>query len=345
MRKRLFTWLARASETKWKSALLGAVVTALCGVGITVLATEVFQNYGGVLFLGLPSFCGFVSVFIYSLREERSPGSAYGVALLSMLLVGLMLCAFAIEGLICLVLAAPLALLAAAPGVCLGRAVAESYRSKHNPVLPVIGAVLLLPLLLGFESKLDLQPPTRKVVTAVDINSDAATVWNYVVAFPPIPEPTELIFRTGIAYPKDAKIVGTGVGAMRYCNFSTGPFVEPIRVWDKPRLLKFDVIRNPSPMREISFYPDLQPNHLHGFMVSEAGQFKLTQVNATTIRLEGTTWYHHKLWPTGYWGVISDGLIHTIHRRVLDHIKVQAEGKLAGGEANHRNIPPNGMVQ
>ena len=39
--------------------------------------------------------------------------------------------------------------------------------------------------------------------------------------------------RAGLAYPMRARIEGSGPGAVRYCEFSTGPFVEPIVTWDE----------------------------------------------------------------------------------------------------------------
>ena len=49
-------------------------------------------------------------------------------------------------------------------------------------------------------------------------------------------------FKTGLAYPLRARLVGAGVGAVRHCEFTTGAFVEPITVWDAPHRLAFDVI-------------------------------------------------------------------------------------------------------
>jgi hypothetical protein len=66
-------------------------------------------------------------------------------------------------------------------------------------------------------------------------------VWREVIAFSPIPEPQEFMFRLGVAYPMNAKITGEGVGAIRYCNFSTGSFVEPITHWEEHKRLAFDV--------------------------------------------------------------------------------------------------------
>ena len=143
--------------------------------------------------------------------------------------------------------------------------------------------------------------------------------------FGELPPPTEAIFRLGIAYPVRAEIQGRGVGAVRHCVFSTGLFVEPIEVWDEPRLLRFSVTRNPEPMREWTPYREVHPPHLNGFLVSRRGQFLLTPLPGGRTRLEGTTWYHHSMWPAPYWQVWSDAIIHTIHRRVLVHVKQLAE--------------------
>jgi hypothetical protein len=165
------------------------------------------------------------------------------------------------------------------------------------------------------------------VRTAIEVNAPPEKVWNQVVAFAEIPPPKELLFRAGIAYPMRAEISGHGVGAVRHCVFSTGPFVEPIEVWDEPRLLQFGVTANPAPLNEISPHGNIQPPHLHGYFVSEKGQFSLTALPGGRTRLEGTTWYQHTMWPAGYWHLWSDYIIHKIHLRVLEHIRVAVEEK------------------
>ena len=135
----------------------------------------------------------------------------------------------------------------------------------------------------------------------------------------------EWYFRAGLAYPMRARIEGLGPGAIRYCEFSTGPFVEPIEVWDEPRLLQFRVTENPAPMHERSPYGHIQPKHLHGYLVSERGQFRLTKLANGHTLLEGATWYQHGLWPAEYWKWWSDAIIHRIHLRVLNHVRMLAE--------------------
>jgi len=185
--------------------------------------------------------------------------------------------------------------------------------------------ILLVPASFGAERAANLRPPVYEVRTAIEVNAPPEKVWNQVIAFAEIPPPKELLFRAGIAYPIRAEITGRGVGAVRHCIFSTGPFVEPIEVWDEPRLLRFGVTANPAPLNELTPYGHIDAPHLHGYFVSEKGQFALTELPGGRTRLEGTTWYHDAMWPAAYWRLWSNYIIHRIHSRVLKHIRMQAE--------------------
>jgi hypothetical protein len=164
------------------------------------------------------------------------------------------------------------------------------------------------------------EPPLVAVTTSIEIDAPPERVWRHVVTFSELPPPEELYFKTGIAYPLRAEIRGSGVGAVRYCVFSTGPFVEPIEVWDEPKLLKFSVAAQPPAMDEASLWGDVRPPHLDDYLVSEGGQFLLTPLEGGRTRLEGTTWYRNKMWPADYWQLWSDMIIHRIHGRVLEHV-------------------------
>ena len=189
--------------------------------------------------------------------------------------------------------------------------------------------VALLPLILSAEAAMHRVAPTYRVDSEIIIDAPAATVWRNVVTFSEIPDAPEWYFRAGIAYPLRARISGRGPGAIRTCEFTTGPFIEPIEVWNEPRLLRFGVTSNPPPMRELSPYGKIDAPHLHGFLVSQRGQFALEELPGGRTRLTGSTWYQHHLWPAQYWRLWSDAIIHRIHLRVLRHIKTLSEG--AGG--------------
>lgn len=290
----------------WPAALLGAVLTA-----ISVFLVE---SYGAMLFVGTPVAIGF-------LAGMRAPDNAVSAAALAVLLTGGALLLFALEGVICLVMAAPLAVILAGIGGLLGESVGRQHELNHGQM----GALLaFVPLLMAAERSV-LEPPLREVVSSVEIDAPASAVWEHVIGFSQLPPPRRWVFTLGIAHPVRARIEGEGVGAVRYCEFSTGPFVEPITVWEPPRRLGFDVAAQPAPMHETSPYQVVHAPHLLDGLRSERGEFRLVPLSDSRTRLEGSTWYRLDMAPAPYWSLISDRLIHAIHQRVLEHVKNESE--------------------
>ena len=315
------TWLQRfIPDHPAGSAAMAVFITTLVGLAVTGLSVSAFTRYGWGLFVALPFGVGFLSVLLLGCHRPRTLSASLGVALIAVLLLGVALLALAFEGVICLAMAAPLgialALLGGGVAYCIQRRPTDDRRTTTM----FLGVLLGLPGIVGVEQVTDPAAPLFAVKTAVEIAAPPETVWHHVVSFSRLPEPTEWLFRAGIAYPIYATIDGTGVGAQRHCVFSTGEFVEPIEIWDAPRHLKFSVTNTPPPMREWTPYQHLHPPHLENFLVSEGGQFRLEPLPGGRTRLEGTTWYRHNMWPASYWRWWSDFIIHRIHLRVLKHI-------------------------
>ena len=313
-------WLDRVMpKSELGSAAMGVAVTAPLGLALTMLSTVQFRNYAWGLFLGTPFIVGFVSVMLYCYHGRRSLLGSFTVSLASVALLGGLILGAAIEGIICLFMAFPIAGVLALLGG--GFAYALQSALSSGPRAEIAGLlILLVPTAMSIEHAIGPQPETFAVTTAIDIDAPPVTVWRHVVTFSDVAPPTGWWFRTGIAYPVRARIDGTGPGAIRHCEFSTGAFVEPIEVWDEPRLLKFSVTQSPRPMNEWTPYGRLDAPHLEGYFRSKAGQFFLKPLPGGRTRLEGTTWYEHRVWPSSYWRWWSNALVHRIHRRVLDHI-------------------------
>lgn len=273
--------------------------------------------YGLTMFIVLLVLLGGLASWVF---RPATGGRAMALgAITVMLAVGSSLFA-GLEGLVCIVMALPLA----APLGALGSWLV--YRGEPSRLATGAGVAMLLllpPASITWDTQ--ARPPVFEVRSAITIAAPPERVWKHVVTFSELPEPREWFFRAGLAYPKRARIEGSGAGAIRYCDFSTGPFVEPIEVWNEPRLLRFRVTANPAPMHEWSPYAQVLPRHLHGYFVSRQGQFRLTPLPHNRTLLEGTTWYQHGLWPAEYWRWWSDAIIHRIHLRVLNHIRTLAE--------------------
>lgn len=291
------------------------------------LSVSGLGKYGWGVFVGLPFALGLGSVVLHGYHRQRSFGSCLAVSCLSVVFLGLALGALAIEGVICLAMAAPIGIGLAMMGGAIGYLIQlrpNTYREVPRILLIVL---LFSPIIIGAEYQ---HPPEASLIavrTAIEIDAPPEKVWRHVVSFSELPPPDSWLFNVGVAYPMRAEIKGTGVGAVRHCVFSTGPFVEPIEVWDEPRLLKFSVSAQPPAMRELS-YIEIDAPHLSNYLVSEGGQFFLTPLPGGRTRLEGTTWYRHRIWPATYWQVWSDTIIHRIHLRVLKHVKQLSEEQM-----------------
>jgi hypothetical protein len=313
----------RAYESRLPRALLAMGVGSLLGVGMLALSILGLNRYGAALFFGTPFVVGAMTAFLFNRVYPSSTRETQGVVVMTLGIIGGIALFTAQEGAVCIAMAAPLAIGIGAMGAVLGRWIGiRQTATLHGALI----AFVILPGAAALERDASVVPE-REVRSSIVIAAPPDVVWRHVIAFTPLPEPNELIFRIGIAYPKGAEIRGTGVGAVRRCEFSTGAFVEPITVWEPGRRLGFDVAEQPKPMQEWSPYADLAPPHLDGYFKARRGEFRLIPLADGRTRLEGSTWYEMRLQPEGYWDLFADALVHRIHLRVLRHIKTVAEGR------------------
>jgi len=311
------------AQRKHSGAILGFSLSVILGLALVAFSARALMQYAWGLFLGVPFLTGFVASWFLNSEVVRSKWATVKVCTLTTFVIGLGLFGFGYEGLFCLLMALPLALPFSFAG---GLVAQEVLRRQTRRNLPTFAASLaILPLVMLGEHAARLEPPVISVTTSVIIKAPVEVVWKNVIAFPPLKPPTEWLFRAGIAYPTSAQIVGSGPGATRYCRFSTGDFVEPITTWDENRLLAFDVSAQPQAMRELSPWRITPPHLEQNYMRSRHGQFRLIVLDKGRTLLEGTTWYQNYFWPQAYWREWSDAIVHQIHKRVLRHVKLQAE--------------------
>ncbi|HET6330603.1 MAG TPA: hypothetical protein VFF76_07435 [Holophagaceae bacterium] len=300
----------------WVAATGGAVVF----LGLMAVSIGLLGAYGITLFLGAPFLSGLAAA---RLLARLGPGSrpalrAISAALIAATLATAVMIAFALEGLVCILMASPIVILLASLGALIG---SLTYR----PIRPLAaGCSAALPLLLLLDGRTG-EPDIRVVTSDVVIAAQPEAVWDQVIAFPPLPPAKEWLFRAGVAAPLKADIDGAGAGAVRHCVFSTGAFVEPVTVWSPGRELSFSVAAQPDVLRELTLWAGPRPPHLDDYLQCVKGQFILEPLPGGRTHLVGRTWYRLRMAPEPYWGLWSDAFIHRIHMRVLNHVAMKSE--------------------
>jgi uncharacterized membrane protein YhaH (DUF805 family) len=301
------------------SAALGAVIF-LAAMGISI---GLLKEYGAGLFVGAPFFSGFAAVLLLIHLDPLAKfWRSFLAAAMACVLCFTPILFFAIEGLICLVMAAPILLVLVFLGAGLGYLVA---RGTRRPAPLAVSLAFGFPLIFALDLLFPTQPDLREVRSEIVVAAPPTVVWKHVISFSELPPPTELMFKVGVACPQRAVIHGSGVGAVRHCEFTTGAFVEPVTVWKPGEELSFRVAAQPDALRELTLWKGVRPPHLDGYIQSKRGQFKLEAMPGGKTRLIGTTWYELRIGPEAYWAQWSDPLIHAIHLRVLRHVRDLSE--------------------
>lgn len=308
----------------WQDSFAAIAAAVLIGILSFLISVYFFGAYGLALFFGTPLLMGSVAGFRFNQMVNRGLLRTLAVGAVTMLVAGGFLIAAAFEGLICLVMAAPIVMPLALVGAAVGWMIATTSKSPGG-----LSRAAMIAMTLPLVAAVDAVPGPlveRCVLTCVEVDAPPEVVWRHVVSFPDLPPPQDLFFRCGIACPLRASIDGKGVGAVRHCQFTTGDFVEPITVWEEPARLAFDVSEQPDPMVELSPWRHVHPPHLHDrSLQSRRGEFRLVRLDGARTRLEGRTWYTFDMHPRAYWTLWSDYSIHRIHARVLEHIRDLSE--------------------
>jgi hypothetical protein len=315
-------------QNDWGSAAVAVAVTSVIGALGTLLSVHGLNVYGIGLFVALPFCLGLVSALINGYHRPRTLAACLVVSCLSVVLLGLVLLAIAVEGVVCLLMAAPIGMVLAMMGGALGYILQRNHWDGVRTQSTFGALLLFLPLMMGTDALKPQDPPLLTVTTQIEIAAPPKIVWRYITSFPTLDPPTEWPFRIGIAYPIRSTLNGTGIGAQRTCQFSSGYFVEPIDVWQENQQLGFRISGEPLVMEEMSPYGHIHTKHIDGqYFQAQDALFVLTPLSNGDTLLTGTSRYRNRMWPVDYWRLWSDAIVHQIHLRVFHHIKQLAEAE------------------
>ncbi len=260
-----------------------------------------------------------------SSRAGRTLSQSIGAAFLTLTAILTILGFAAMEGVICILMAAPFVGLLGIIGALLGHWLATL---TSRPAYQVQSAAWLAVIVCAVGESVTPPAPLEDVVTSeVIINATPSQVWKQLKDIRDLPAPTEPLFVLGVAHPVETYVIGEGgVGAERICRLSTGDMPERITVWKPEQELQFVVLDTPATMREATFFGrNLEAAHLHGTYVSLEGGFRLEALPNGQTRLTGNSRYLLTITPASYWNLWTRQIVSQVQLRVMNHVKAKAE--------------------
>jgi hypothetical protein len=303
-----------------KSIVVGLIAGTSIIVFAVLISAVTFGAYGWGLFVMTPFLVGAVTGYLLNSESELSLSTTLNLSILAAGLGSLALIVMALEGLFCIILAAPLALPFVLIGAGLGRTIAKARHKRRTPLM----SVAVLPIIFMLEGAV---PPVASIHTRyeIEISAPAENVWAALVSDEPIKISPGLPAVAGLAYPIRSKLDGEGVGAKRVGSFSTGQATEVVSQWVPNRRLAFKVQHQPPAMEEMSPYRRVHAPHVEGYFLTGETQFDLVSVSKDRTRLEVTSEHVLRIDPIPYWEPIARLAIGSNVYRVLKDIKAKSE--------------------
>jgi hypothetical protein len=274
----------------------------------------------------LPIAIGFITVFLIERRQPQPLWTWFVIPWVPVLVGEAATAAAFWEGLMCIVMFTPIAMVASSVGGLAAGLIARRARSRTSNVSLV--CVMFLPLLMsGFEQRFLGQRDLRNVESVVNIQATPAAVWKNIERVPRI-DPAELqrswSHAIGFPNPVEATLSQEGIGGVRHATFEGGVlFIETVDAWEPERRLGFSIRAQteqipPTTLDEHVTVGGKFFDVLHGEYILEAlpnGGTRLHLVSRHRVSTD-FNWYAH-LW--------TDAVMNDLQQRILRVVKNRSE--------------------
>jgi hypothetical protein len=281
----------------------GVVMTVIFGIGGFFLVYDDQGYMGTVLFLLVPFVAGFATALVARGRN----------VITSSLILGLLFCTAILlltgfEGVVCVIMSAPLIAVGLTIGALIGWMV-RVYIVDRSGVAKTLTLLLLLVIpifLMGAnrtEESVGRNLRTQTVSDTLVVDYAPETVWNELKSMESINASKTFLMKIGLPVPVSCQTEGEGIGGKRTCYFEHGFIEERITEWNFPRSMKFEIVAFDVPGRPWLSFKD--------------ASYDIQRVDNRTVITRKTT-IVSRLSPAWYWRRLEAIGVHTEHHYLFE---------------------------
>jgi hypothetical protein len=322
---------ADAKRFRRRNLLLNGVwIGVVYGLALRLVAGSHFAGFEvmslGFIFL-MPFGVGCLTIYFAELERNQPiwkwiivPWIPMATALLATMLMLL-------EGAICVVMFAPLALALSSIGGVAGGLSGRFIRSRRARSA-TLACVMVLPFFTAtWEKPVFHQLESRRVENVIDIQASPEVVWRNIERVPAIRKeeiPKTWAGRIGFPDPIEATLSHEGVGGVRNASFERGlSFTETVDVWEPEQRLAFTISANTDKIPPTTLDEHVRVGGEYFDVLR--GQYRLEDLGNGVTRLHLSSqqrlstdfnWYAH-LW--------TDAVMSDLQWRILQVIKRRCE--------------------
>jgi hypothetical protein len=295
------------------SGLIAGIGTAVAfGLGGFFLINDKTGSMGIVLFLLLPVATGFATALV-----ARSRNLAIAALIIGLLLCSAVLLAIKMEGLVCVIMSAPLIAAGLAIGAILGALIRRHVIDKSSrPRILSLLVLLIVPLfLMGanvMEEPSRRTPRAETFTSVLVVDASPEQLWEQIKTMDRVNAHKGFLMRIGLPVPVSCSIDKEGLGGKRTCYFESGYIEERVTEWDPPRSMKLEITAWNVPGRPWLDFKDAS-YEIH----REGGHTVMTR----------TTTIISRLLPAWYWRRFEKLGVETEHEYLFESVRSKLNGE------------------
>lgn len=219
--------------------------------------------------------------------------------MISVLLMVIIVSAFALEGTICIVMALPILLGAGGAGGLIGLAVQKIRKRRASKSLLFTFAILPY-IAAPIETRTAPETDYHIVTNTIEMSCSPEAVWNEVKSVPRIEDheiPWTFAHLIGLPKPREALLSDEKNGAIRVATFDGGlQFRETVTIWEPGKAISFNIHALPAPPEVLDEHVSVGGPYFDvlqgGYEIEKLGENQIKVKLSSKHRLSTTfNWY------------------------------------------------------